>query len=244
MFAVGRSIISPDEAWVFLLNSDALDAVGVDQAWSVLSAEEQGRALRFQRMRDRTAFVASHALLRTALARQTGLEPAALRFQRSRQGRPELDLDDPSGRLRFSLSHTDGLVGCAISRVAEIGFDLEIARYPAPLDVADRYFADAERDWLSALPLEARHDQFYALWTIKEAYVKALGTGLDQPLNTFCIELSPGGAARFGRSPAIAAEAETWTLRSWRQGGHWAGLAVKAAVGDVRICRHDLMETE
>lgn len=237
MSAVGQSIVSAGEAHVFLLGGDAQDAAGLDRAWSVLDAAERDQAMRFHRVRDREAFVASHGLLRTTLARYMGLEPAALRFRRSPHGRPELDLDEPKERLRFSLSHADGLVGCAVASGVEIGFDLENVRYPAPLDVADGYFADAERDWLSALPLEARHDQFYALWTVKEAYAKALGLGLSLPLNSFCIELAPDGEARFGRSPAIPAEADAWTLRSWRQGGHWAGLAVKAAVRAVRICR-------
>ena len=237
MFPVGQLIISAGEVHVFLLDTDAQYGIGLEKAWSVLNAEERGRAMRFYKIRDRTAFVAAHALLRTTLARYTGLEPAALRFRRSDYGRPELDLEDAKGQLRFSLSHADGLVGCAVNIAADIGFDLEIARYPAPLSVADRYFADLERNWLSALPLEARHHQFYALWTVKEAYAKGLGLGLNLPLNTFCIELSPGGEAQFGRLPSILPEAETWSLRSWRQGGHWAGLAVKAAVRDLVICK-------
>jgi len=237
MLPVGRLIISAGEVHVFLLDIDAQCATGLDRAWSVLNAEERARAERFYKTRDRTAFVAAHALLRTTLARYVELEPAALRFRRSDYGRPELDLADAKEQLRFSLSHSDGLVGCAVNIAAEIGFDLEIARYPAPLYVADRYFADSERNWLSALPPEAHHDQFYALWTVKEAYAKALGLGLNLPLNTFCIELSPCGETQFGRLPSVPPEAESWILRSWRQGGHWAGLAVKAAVQDVVICK-------
>jgi 4'-phosphopantetheinyl transferase len=227
--------VSARETDVIVLDPDAPGAFDFGRAWSVLDGEEQARASRFRREKDRTAFVAAHALLRTTLAGYLGLEPAGLKFYEGRYGRPELALGRNEQRLSFSLSHTDGLVGCAVSIGTEIGFDLEAARDPAPLEVADRHFARLEVDWLSALPPRARHDKFYALWTLKEAFVKALGLGLNLPLDAFCIAFSPDGSARLGPSAAVPEGGEAWALRSWRQGEHWAGLAVKTAVRDVRI---------
>ena len=146
-------------------------------------------------------------------------------------------IEDAKGQLRFSLSHATALSAARSILLLTSGsiWKSRDTRPPCPLPTA---ISPIRRG--TGCPLsrsEARHHQFYALWTVKEAYAKGLGLGLNLPLNTFCIELSPGGEAQFGRLPSILPEAETWSLRSWRQGGHWAGLAVKAAVRDLVICK-------
>lgn len=235
MVSLERSLISAGEAHAFVLETDALDASALDRAWSVLDETEKTRALNLHSPQDRAAFVGAHALVRTTLGRYTRLDPKALRFKRSDLGRPELDLKHLSQDLRFSLSHSAGLVGCAISVGADIGFDLEFASRPAPLEVAERYFADSEKAWLAGLPPDTQHDQFYALWTIKEAYAKALGLGLHLDPSSFSIDFSPEGQPQLGRAPPGAAEAGRWTLRSWRRGLHWAGLALSGATRTVLI---------
>ena len=230
------------------------------QAWRVLNTEERSRALGFQLEPDRRIYVVAHALLRYVVAGQIGADAGDLRFCRTHHGRPELEGRGGADgvhanvnvnvNVRFNLSHTRGLVGCAVTRAGEVGFDVEEARQPAPLELAPRYFSRAELDDLKAAPPAERSDRFYTLWTLKEAYIKARGLGLAIPLESFsCIPGSRGRAhlARerphdgvedllAGRSDGGADDdAAPWTLRWWRFDRHAAALAIHAPGVQVRV---------
>jgi 4'-phosphopantetheinyl transferase len=120
------------------------------------------------------------------------------------------------------------LVGCAITATHDIGLDLEEARMPAPLEVAQRYFSGGELERLWALPPAQQHDRFYALWTLKESYIKGCGRGLAMPLDSFTVEPQAQGATKLLiQDPGE--DARAWTLRWWRFDRHFGALAVRAA---------------
>ena len=87
------------------------------------------------------------------------------------------------GGTQFSLSHTKGLVACAVSDRA-VGVDVEHER-PCHEALARRFFTREEQRFLQASSAPDR--DFTMLWTLKESYVKALGLGLRQPLNSFSV---------------------------------------------------------
>lgn len=170
---------------------------------AMLSAAETERAARFRRPEDRDRFVVSHAALRLILGRALDADPAALAFTEGPVGKP--DLAEPwRGRLHFNLSHSGGRALVGLSPSAPIGVDVEALRpMPDAARVARSYFAPDEAAALAALPDEAREGAFMAVWTCKEAVVKALGTGLSMPLDRFSVSLPPAPArilsARGGR---------------------------------------------
>ena len=174
----------------------ASEGVGFD----LLSAEERRRAARYTHQEAQRQFVLGRVLLRTALARYTGAHPKSIEFAYNHHGKPALR--SPSEmRLEFSLSHTRGLVVCAVALACPVGVDVEDRRRPhtiAPLELARRYFAPAETAVLERLPAERQLAAFLDFWTLKEAFVKACGTGLAMPLVDFAFSLFPG------RPPAIA----------------------------------------
>jgi 4'-phosphopantetheinyl transferase len=118
----------------------------------------------------------------------------------------------------------------------DIGFDVEEARRPAPLDLAPRYFSRREIAQLGRLPPARRADRFYALWTFKEAYIKGRGLGLAIPLDSFTVEIA--GASR-GQARLVTEDREdrggAWTLRGWKLEHHAMALAVRAASARVRV---------
>ena len=85
--------------------------------------------------------------------------------------------------LEFSLSHSGNLVICAVSD-KPVGCDVEKIR-KAPKGVAERYYSDTERAYLSRF-LEDEYDrEFFRLWTLKESYVKMTGEGLRVPFDAY-----------------------------------------------------------
>lgn len=155
-------------------------------AWfSVLDEEERAKATRFHFTADRRQYVAAHALLRSMLAGYVGEHPKTLRFCRAKRGRPELE---GIPHLRFSLSHTRGVVACAVAGNDAVGMDVESwERTQGGMEIADSFFAPAE-----AWQVRNRGEEaFLRLWTLKEAYIKATGEGLARPLDSFSFSLDP-----------------------------------------------------
>jgi 4'-phosphopantetheinyl transferase len=165
---------------------------------ATLSQEEKARADRFHFVRDRNNFVVARGLLRELLGRYLHQSPADLEFSYEPHGKPFLSAANASKRLCFNLSHSSGLAVYAIARERNLGIDVELIRPDfANEEIARRYFSVRELDDLRSLPPETRDEGFFHCWTRKEAYLKARGLGLQIPLDSFAVSLSPGGPAQF-----------------------------------------------
>ena len=166
---------------------------------SLMDADERLRAGRFHFKADRECFVARRALLRLMLARRAPVAPASWRFAPGSHGKPVVAYPPDSG-LHFNVSHTKGLVACAVTRAGAIGLDIETIDpgYPA-LQVAQFGFAVEEIDALRKAVPRRRPAIFAALWVLKEAYVKAIGEGLSIPLDSFAFGLDPAALLRADR---------------------------------------------
>lgn len=102
-----------------------------------------------------------------------GVTPVSL----GERGKPSLTLHP---ELHFSISHADGIAAAMVSE-HECGIDCEPVRRYDPR-VIRRVCSEAEQEFLEAAPADERELLFFSLWTLKEAYVKAIGTGLVFPL--------------------------------------------------------------
>ncbi len=208
--ALGLAAISPQE-WVALT--------------ALLDDEERARAARFAFDEDRRSYVAAHALLRAELSRRADRPPQHWRFAATKLGKPYLL--NPPRDLRFSLSHTRGMVAVAIAEAVEIGVDVEPSdRRAESMKLAERFFAPDEVALLRALEGEARRETFFAIWTLKEAVVKATGQGLSRALDSFAVSLDPP------RVTMLDGAALAWTAAHWRKEKFHFALA---AQGPVRI---------
>lgn len=203
---------------------------------SWLTADEEVRRRRFVFDRHRHAFLVARALVRGTLARYTGLEPAALRFEIGPHGRPELD-PGQGGGLRFNLSHTDGRAVVAVAR-GEIGVDVEAEERRGELaKIAEHFFAAPEVASLQGLSGAALRRRFFAYWTLKEAYIKARGVGIGLGLDRFWFAVDEGDAGD-GAAPTIAFVADfddeptSWCFRRLSLGsGFPAALALRQPSG-------------
>lgn len=93
--------------------------------------------------------------------------------------------------IHFNLSHGDGIAACIVGG-RECGIDCERIR-PFRSGVIKRVFSEREMEIFGAIPDEQKDTAFFRLWTLKEAYIKAIGMGLSFPMNQAEFILSGDG---------------------------------------------------
>lgn len=164
---------------------------------SLLSRQEHERATAFAFARDRRTFLATRVMIRSLLSRYAPVPAEDWRFTSNAYGRPRIDAPALEPPLHFNLSHTHEFVVIAIARNADIGIDIE-SRIPDEFDtIAADFFSAREIRWLNeAVDRRAAELRFLQLWTLKEAYIKALGTGLSTTLDGFSIIPDGNGGAQ------------------------------------------------
>ncbi|MFQ6669605.1 hypothetical protein Gotur_034792 [Gossypium turneri] len=163
----------------------------------------------------------ARALVRTTIARyQTNCEinPRSLKFRKNIYGKPEVEWhkDDNFSPppLHFNISHTSSMIACGVTINAPIGIDVEEKQRKLKNDIiafAQRYFSPYEVKLLTSISdPEVRRQEFIKLWTLKEAYVKALGKGFSaMPFKSFTIQFRTSTLRRFhlqGNSVSEASE--------------------------------------
>jgi 4'-phosphopantetheinyl transferase len=164
----------------------------------LLSDDERERYRRFVFDADRLRYLVAHALVRTTLSRYADVPPQTWTFSQNEYGKPEIDGPAHALPCRFSLTHTHGLTAIAITATAAIGVDAErILPRESNVDIAQRFFAPSEAVALQALSPAEQRCVFYDYWTLKEAYLKAIGVGMSVPLQSFAFTLSDPPRVRF-----------------------------------------------
>lgn len=198
---------------------------------SNLAADEHARAARFHFERDADRWRAGRSLLRQMLGDYLHADPEALSFETGPFGKPFL----PDSLLRFSVSHSGALLLLAFSWDQEVGVDVERLRDDfVPEELAAQVCSPREQAALREVPAGSRHAAFLSLWTAKEAYVKALGSGLSFPLPQ--LTLSPiSGTDRYAvlGGTRTGAQAGISVCRLPAMPGCAASLAAEGAVTDI-----------
>lgn len=206
-------------------------AAEVQQLTQTLSSDERSRAERFHFERDRRHFIVGRGLLRTILGRYLGLRSSQLQFCYGPRGKPALaeTVSESKAKLYFNLAHAAGLALYAVTNDREIGVDLEQIHPIADMDqIAERFFSAQESAALRALPPEQRQEAFFNCWTRKEAYLKASGEGLAQPLDQFSVSLGPGEPAKLVSIAGDFQEASRWFIQAFSPAnGYVAAVAVQ-----------------
>jgi 4'-phosphopantetheinyl transferase len=198
---------------------------------AILDAEERERAGRFAFDRDRIDFIAAHALLRRMLSFHLEQPAKQWRFVTGEFGKPRIAEQFRLPDIDFNLAHTRGLVAAALVARGKIGVDVEnIDATKADFQVAQNYFASPEIEILRTVPASERAVCFFKFWTLKEAYLKAIGTGLGTPLDSFAFTLVPTGID-FLRAPGD--DPQRWQFETLpASSGHVLSVAVAGEDGE------------
>lgn len=146
-------------------------------AENVMSNDERERAAKF--LRGKETFIASRWLLREALSTYANVPPSELDFRRTAKGKPYLE----GYGIEFSLSHSDRWALLAVSNKT-LGADIEVPQKTRDLlGIAQSFFHPLEYAQLKELDETDQQDYFFQLWTLKEAFLKAIGTGISAGLD-------------------------------------------------------------
>ena len=226
----------PPEDWttcdndlhVWLVEQEQPEEI-IQRLTQLLASDELLRAQRFRFERDRRHFIVARGVLRSILSSYLKMPPAQVQFSYGPHGKPGLAAACGDTRLRFNVSHSHELALYAVTYDRELGGDIEFMR---PLDdaesIATHFFSAREQAELRSLPVHLRHQGFFNCWTRKEAYIKATGEGLYQPLDEFDVSLTPGEPAQLLSVLGKPDEVKRWSLRALQPpAGYAAALAVE-----------------
>ena len=167
-------------------------------AVSLLDDSEKARSRRFQSVRARREFVLCRAALRVSLAERLGCSCGRLSFGFLEHGKPYIRLADRSVDIAFNVSHSSehGLI--AITDKACVGVDVEERAPRRDFDgIGSLVYGPEERRLLGIASGREKVQFFYRLWSMKEALIKALGTGFSMSPSGFEV---PGPMLRGERS--------------------------------------------
>ncbi|MFF6779095.1 4'-phosphopantetheinyl transferase family protein [Streptomyces sp. NPDC012637] len=186
--------------------------VGAPELAADLGADDHARLVRMPASRNRDRFVAARLLLKSAAGAVFGAPPRELELAYKPGGRPYLRGID---QLEIGLSHTEGLLVVGLTRVGRIGVDTEPAdRRMLELGTEHKACTPYELECLEEVPPERRNRDLVRLWTLKEAYSKAISQGLRFRFTEFGFS-PPGGPIRMLLPDGTPRAGREWTFHSW-----------------------------
>ncbi|WP_326700515.1 4'-phosphopantetheinyl transferase superfamily protein [Streptomyces sp. NBC_01754] len=174
----------------------------------------------------RTRFAASRVLLKYAAAAALDVRPQAVELGYTPTGRPYLLGYDG---VQISLSHTEDLLLVGLATSGTIGVDAERGdRELYGPGLARHLCTPREVELVEALPAEERDPALVRLWTLKEAYSKAIGLGMQFSFTDFGFETdhSVTGVRRPDGTPGTGTE---WAFHTYYLDGPFT---ISVAVGD------------
>ncbi|KAE9465597.1 hypothetical protein C3L33_02495, partial [Rhododendron williamsianum] len=233
-FLLLNTICRETHLW-YILPNEVKNASLLSQYLELLSPCEKENVLGMRGDELRKRALLARALVRTTIARyqiNSQVSPRSLKFTKNTYGKPEVEWqqseDSHPPPLHFNLSHTSSLIACGVAIDSPIGIDVEEKQRTIKNDIlsfARRYFSHEEVDFLAAVPnAEVQRQEFIKLWTLKEAYVKALGRGFSgAPFKTFTMRYQDATRGTCDLSGNLNSEASEIVVDSSEEPSNSAG---------------------
>ena len=164
----------------------APDAAREAAALTWLDGEERSRWQRFRHDGARRRFALCRAALRAILCSQLGCRNEQLAFGASDHEKPYAVVKGRPASISFNVSHSGAHGLIAFAAEGRLGVDVEERSTPRDLNGLIRsVLGPGEQAELALARGNRRLHLFYHLWTVKEALIKALGTGLSLDMSRF-----------------------------------------------------------
>lgn len=206
-------------ATIYWVNTERF--VATPEALALLTDEERAQHQRFIPPGKKHEYLIARWLSKTVLGELLGRAPE---FTKNQWGCPALAGET---KLRFNITHTDGLVAMIVSDKFDVGCDTELlSRAPKLLALGPNVFAPKELADLDALPADQRPHRAVTLWTLKESYIKARGMGLALALDGFAFRFD-APHTRLEVEPALSDDGAQWQFQTLTHGQHLISAAVR-----------------
>ena len=187
---------------------------------TLLSPDEIRRAGKYKQQKDTHRFIVSRAAQRIILGCYINMSPAQLQFVLGDNKKPYL-LNQKGKVLHYNLSHAADWIMLAVA-VLPVGSDVEFIDKLFPFtDIIEDNFSKAEADYIGT-----SHERFFAIWTRKEAILKATGQGLGDHL-----KVTPALDGAHSLSPILTGANKDWQLNSFHIDKDYAGTVVVENTG-------------
>jgi len=160
-----------------------------DKKWDAyLSVRRREQAKKHRNKHEQQLFLAAEVLLNRSLELiGTGIS-LPVSYKNNQYGKPYLI---PPCGIYVNWSHSGEYVLCGVSD-QEIGVDLQSTFKTPSIRLIQKVLQPEEKDIYNFTPEQEKKKLFYQFWTIKESFLKALGTGFHTPLNQFYIDMVNG----------------------------------------------------
>lgn len=139
-------------------------------------------AERFRHTTGQQRKLTGELLVRAISSKKLGISPEKISWEYSEKNKPFFSTHRD---FHFNISHSGEWVVAAFSE-KPVGIDVEKIRR-INFKLADRFFSPEESRSIRDLPQRQRTELFFEIWTLKESYLKALGTGLSRSLSSFTV---------------------------------------------------------
>lgn len=162
---------------VFVVNiEDARHQVSLESLFEWASEERKRRARKYLKRDDQWRCLIGGFLIMHMLRTETG-DIKEYQMQCDSMGRPFVHTHKA---IDFNISHSNQWVAGVIAS-RRVGIDIEYIA-GAGKNIAHRFYSEEEKEYCRKNP-----ENFYQIWTLKESFLKAKGTGLSVPLNSFSV---------------------------------------------------------
>lgn len=177
--------LSERQTSVFLLRLNDYDH---EQLYSFLSSDEKQRADRLKVELKKKQFIVSRSALRKILSNSIDIPNDEVNFYYSEHGKPFIENKYNNKAIEFNISHSDQCILIAISMKNQLGVDIEKINTEINYEsLSKRFFSERENEYFRNIEPDKQLDTFYAIWTRKEAFIKATGQGIAYGLDKFSV---------------------------------------------------------
>jgi 4'-phosphopantetheinyl transferase len=148
----------------------------------VLSTEELTKADAFHFEKDKRLYESGHVFIRRVISRYTGIEPSNLEIISTENHKPVLG--NAPFKISFNITHSENIIMLAVGFDVDVGVDAEFIMDDFDTDgfVKSNYHPN-ERVVFQKLNDQNQTDFFYKIWTLKEAFLKLTGEGINAHLS-------------------------------------------------------------
>lgn len=146
----------------------------------ILKRDELKIAKSFRYSEDRIRYMTGRILTRMLSAHYLQRDIREINIEKGTYGKPFI-ICNAGEKLHYNLSHSGEYVTLAFTFIGKVGVDIEEEKELQDYKNIAKNFHEREYCKVNSL------HEFYKLWTSKEAYLKALGLGLQKSLKSFYI---------------------------------------------------------